>query len=143
VLAGPAIVLFAVSCGTPVSSPSPSPTSVDAATASPATSADLGATRSTTSTGAAGIETPSPRTILVDTDVLVALSFLIWDPLAAELAAGYALGTFTPAAIKIEQTEGPESGFTRPSSGAPNMRYLSAADPVAAESTLLAILNGP
>ena len=69
------------------------------------------------------------------------MSFL-WDPLAAELAAGYPVGAFTPAAIDIEVTEGPESGFTRPTSGEPNIEYVTTVDPRAAEATLLLVLRG-
>ena len=68
--------------------------------------------------------------------------YYLWDPLAAELAAGYPVGTFEPAAIAVELAEGPESGFTRPVSGSPNARYLSVVDAAAAEDTLLAVLNG-
>jgi pyrimidine-specific ribonucleoside hydrolase len=68
-------------------------------------------------------------------------SFL-WDPLAAELAAGYPVGTFAPAAIDIEEAEGPQSGFTRPTSGEPNIQYVTTVDRAAAEDTLLGVLNG-
>lgn len=70
-------------------------------------------------------------------------SYFLWDPLAAELAAGYPVGTFTAATITVEEAEGAESGFTRPTSGEPNIEFLSSADPAAAEDTLLAILNAP
>jgi inosine-uridine nucleoside N-ribohydrolase len=70
-------------------------------------------------------------------------SYFLWDPLAAELAAGYPVGTFTAATITVEEAEGAESGFTRPTSGDPNIEFLSSADPAAAEDTLLAILNAP
>ena len=43
--------------------------------------------------------------------------YYLWDPLAAELAAGYQVGTFEPAAIAVELAEGPESGFTLPCPG--------------------------
>lgn len=69
-------------------------------------------------------------------------SYFLWDPLAAQLAAGYPVGTFSPAAIKVEETEGVESGFTRPTDGDSNVQFLSSADKTAAEDTLLAILNG-
>ena len=68
-------------------------------------------------------------------------SFL-WDPLAAVLAAGYPVGAFTPAAIDIEEAEGPESGFTRPTSGEPNIEYVVTVDAAATEETLLRVLNG-
>lgn len=70
-------------------------------------------------------------------------SYYLWDPLAAELAAGYPVGTFESATITIEEAEGAESGYTRPTSGAANIRYLATVDPTAAEDTLLAILNLP
>ncbi|MEK6720044.1 MAG: nucleoside hydrolase [Chloroflexota bacterium] len=70
-------------------------------------------------------------------------SYYLWDPLAAELAAGYEVGTFSPATVSVEEAEGPESGFTRPTDGSPNVQYLSDADQASAEHTLLRILNGP
>jgi inosine-uridine nucleoside N-ribohydrolase len=69
-------------------------------------------------------------------------SYFLWDPLAAQLAAGYPVGSFTRAAIVVEEAEGPESGFTRPTDGAPNIQYLTTVEPRAAEATLLDVLNG-
>ena len=69
-------------------------------------------------------------------------AYYLWDPLAAELAAGYPVGTFAGVAIDVEQSEGPESGFTRPTTGTSNAGYLSVVDPSTAEDTLLAVLNG-
>ena len=69
-------------------------------------------------------------------------SFFLWDPLAAQMAAGYPVGSFSPAAINVEVAEGPESGFTRPTTGEPNVEYLAEADAAVAEETLLAVLNG-
>ena len=69
-------------------------------------------------------------------------SFYLWDSLAAQPAAGYTIGAFSPACIEVEESEGPESGFTRPTCDTPNVRYLTTADPAAAEDTLLAVLNG-
>ena len=69
-------------------------------------------------------------------------SFFLWDPLAAQMAAGYPVGSFSPAAIDVEEAEGPESGFTRPTTGEPSIEYLSQADAADAENTLLAVLNG-
>lgn len=68
--------------------------------------------------------------------------YFLWDPLAAQLAAGYPVGEFSPAAIVVEEAEGSESGFTRPTDGSPNIRYLTTVDPKAAEDTLLGVLNG-
>jgi inosine-uridine nucleoside N-ribohydrolase len=69
-------------------------------------------------------------------------SYFLWDPLAAQLAAGYPVGSFRPAAIVVEEAEGPESGFTRPLDGSPNIQYLATADPREAEASLLDVLNG-
>ena len=69
-------------------------------------------------------------------------SYFLWDPLAAQVAAGYPIGTFSPASIVVEEAEGPESGFTRPTDGAPNITYLKTVDASAAEDTLLSVLNG-
>ena len=69
-------------------------------------------------------------------------SYYLWDPLAAMLAAGYPIGSFTPAAVDVEETEGPESGFTRPTQESPNSEYLSMVDATAAENTLLDVLSG-
>lgn len=70
-------------------------------------------------------------------------SYFLWDPLAAEVAAGYPVGTVEPALITVEEAEGPESGFTRSTSGEPNCQYLATADATAAEDTLLAVLDAP
>ena len=51
-------------------------------------------------------------------------SFCIWDALAAQPAAGYPIGAFSPACIEVEESEGPESGFTRPTCDTPNVQYL-------------------
>ena len=69
-------------------------------------------------------------------------TFYLWDSLAAQLAAGYPIGTFEPACIEVEEAEGPESGFTRPGCDIPNIEYLSTVDRDAAEDTLLGVLNG-
>lgn len=68
-------------------------------------------------------------------------TYFLWDPLAAAMAAGYPLGSFSAARVAIEEAEGPEVGFTRPVEGTPNIEYLSSADRAAAEDTLLATLN--
>lgn len=89
--------------------------------------------------------TPAARVLadlLIANPFMTDGSYFLWDPLAAQLAAGYPVGTFSPASIKVEETEGAESGFTRPTDDGPNIRFLSAADRSAAEDTLLAILNG-
>lgn len=69
-------------------------------------------------------------------------SYFLWDPLAAELAAGYSIGSFEPACIVVEEAEGPESGFTRPTCETRNIEYLTTVDASAAEDTLLGVLNG-
>ncbi|MEO7228973.1 MAG: nucleoside hydrolase [Candidatus Limnocylindrales bacterium] len=68
-------------------------------------------------------------------------TYFLWDPLAAAIAAGYALGSFSAARVDVEEAEGPEIGFTRPVDGTPNVEYLSSADPSAAEATLLETMN--
>jgi inosine-uridine nucleoside N-ribohydrolase len=68
-------------------------------------------------------------------------SYFLWDPLAAALAAGHPLGTFSPARVDVEEAEGPEVGFTRPVEGSPNVEYLSSADAAAAEDILFETLN--
>jgi inosine-uridine nucleoside N-ribohydrolase len=68
-------------------------------------------------------------------------TYFLWDPLAAAIAAGYPLGSFSAARVDVEEADGPEAGFTRPVDGAPNVEYLSAADRAAAEDTLLQTLN--
>jgi len=68
-------------------------------------------------------------------------TYFLWDALAAALAAGYPIGSFSPARVDIEETEGPEVGFTRPIDGTPNIEYLTTADPAAAERTLFEALN--
>jgi inosine-uridine nucleoside N-ribohydrolase len=70
-------------------------------------------------------------------------TYFLWDPLAAAIAAGHPLGSFSPARVDVEEADGPEVGFTRPVDGTPNVEYLSAADRAAAEDTLLETLNGP
>lgn len=68
-------------------------------------------------------------------------TYFLWDPLAAALAADYPVGEFSPARVDVEEAEGPESGFTRPIEGAPNVEYLSSANQTAAEDVLLETLN--
>ena len=68
-------------------------------------------------------------------------TYYLWDPLAAAIAAGYPLGSFSPARVDVEETDGPEVGFTRPVDGRPNVEYLRTADRGAAEETLLTTLN--
>ena len=68
-------------------------------------------------------------------------TYFLWDPLAAALAAGHPLGSFSAARVDVEEAQGPEVGFTRPVEGAPNVEYLSAADRAVAEDTLLETLN--
>jgi inosine-uridine nucleoside N-ribohydrolase len=68
-------------------------------------------------------------------------TYFLWDPLAAALAAGYPLGSFSTDRVDVEEAEGPEVGFTRPIEGTPNVEYLSSADRAAAEDTLLTTLK--
>ena len=68
-------------------------------------------------------------------------TYFLWDPLAAALAVGHPLGSFSAARVDVEEAEGPEVGFTRPVEGPPNVEYLSAADLAAVEDVLLETLN--
>ena len=68
-------------------------------------------------------------------------TYFLWDPLAALMAAGHPIGSFSAARVDVEEAEGPEVGFTRPVEGTPNIEYLSSADRAAAEDTLLPTLN--
>ena len=68
-------------------------------------------------------------------------SYFLWDPLAAAVAAGHPVGSFTAARVDVEEAEGPEVGFTRPVDGTPNVEYLSSANRKAAEDVLLTTLN--
>jgi inosine-uridine nucleoside N-ribohydrolase len=68
-------------------------------------------------------------------------AYFLWDPLAAAMAAGYPLGSFSAARVEVEKAEGPEVGFTRPVEGPPNVEYLNSADRAAVEDTLLGTLN--
>jgi inosine-uridine nucleoside N-ribohydrolase len=68
-------------------------------------------------------------------------TYYLWDPLAAALAAGEPLGSFSAARVDVEEAEGPEAGFTRPVEGTPNVEYLDSADRAAAEDALLETLN--
>ena len=68
-------------------------------------------------------------------------SYFLWDPLAAALAAGYPVGSFQAARVVVEETEGPEVGFTRPVDGEPNLEFLATADAAAAEDALLDVLD--
>lgn len=70
-------------------------------------------------------------------------SYFLWDPLAAEVAAGFPVGTLADATVRVEEADGPESGFTRPTAGDANVRYLGTADAAVAEDTLLRILDAP
>lgn len=87
-------------------------------------------------------EATSPGTLVL-AELFAASSFMtdgtyfLWDPLAAALAAGYPLGSFSAARVDVEEAEGPEVGFTRPVEGPPNVEYLTTADRAAAEDTLL------
>ena len=73
-------------------------------------------------------------------DYMTAGGYYLWDPLAAILAAGHEIGTFTNAHLTIDTTEGDTSGATRRGSGDPNAGYLTDVDATAAEQILLDVL---
>lgn len=79
--------------------------------------------------------------LFAEHDFMTDGTYFLWDPLAALMAAGRPLGTFSPARIDVEEAEGPESGFTRPVEGTPNVEYLEVVDRAAAEDALLQVLN--
>ena len=70
-------------------------------------------------------------------------TYFLWDPLAAAMAAGLPLGSFSAARVDVEEADGTEVGFTRPVDGTPNLEYLSTVDRAAAEVALLETLNLP
>jgi pyrimidine-specific ribonucleoside hydrolase len=88
-----------------------------------------------------------PAVVLAD--LFAALPFMasgdyfLWDPLAAQLAAGYPVGSFSEEAVTVEVADDTEWGRTRPTEGDPNLAYLSEADQEAAENVLLGVLNAP
>ncbi len=54
--------------------------------------------------------------------------YYLWDPLAAIAAAGYPIGEFTSVHLTVDESDGPTSGATQRTDGAPNANYLSAVD---------------
>ena len=84
------------------------------------------------------------KLVILDVDgVMTDGTYFLWDPLAAALASGLPLGSFSAARVDVEEADGPEVGFTRPVDGTPNVEYLSSVDRVAVEVTLLDTLNSP
>ena len=69
-------------------------------------------------------------------------AYYLWDPLAALVAAGYPVGSHTPATITVIEAEGTASGATRPSDGPPNIEFLTDVNGPAALDLLLRVLNG-
>lgn len=68
-------------------------------------------------------------------------SYYLWDPLAAAMAADHPVGSFDAARVDVEETDGPEVGFTRPVDGSPNVEYLDTVDAAAVEAVLLEALD--
>ena len=103
----------------------------------------------TTAYAARLTDEPSTAAAMVVADLFAANPFMgsggyyLWDPLAAELVAGYPVGTFTDARIEVEEANLGEWGMTQAIDGAATAAYLSVADRSAAEDTLLAVLNSP
>lgn len=67
--------------------------------------------------------------------------YYLWDPLAAIAAAGYPIGEFTSVHLTVDESEGPTSGATQRTDGAPNASYLSAVDAHLVEDLMISILN--
>ena len=75
-----------------------------------------------------------------ENDYMTSGDYYLWDPLAAMLAAGHDIGTFTDAHLTVDTTEGDTSGATRSGPGDPNAGYLTAVDANTAQQTLLDVL---
>lgn len=73
-------------------------------------------------------------------DYMTGGDYYLWDPLAAILAAGHEIGTFTDAHLTVDTTEGDTSGATRRGPGEPNAGYLTDVEATAAEQILLDVL---
>ena len=73
-------------------------------------------------------------------DYMTAGDYYLWDPLAAILAAGHEIGTFTDAHLTVDTTEGATSGATQGGPGDPNAGYLTDVDASAADQILLEVL---
>ncbi|MEO5987002.1 MAG: nucleoside hydrolase, partial [Candidatus Limnocylindria bacterium] len=67
--------------------------------------------------------------------------YYLWDPLAAIAAAGYPIGEFTSVRLTVDESDGPTSGATQRTDGAPNAKYLSAVDAPLVENLMISILN--
>jgi inosine-uridine nucleoside N-ribohydrolase len=81
--------------------------------------------------------------LFAEHDYMTHGTYFLWDPLAAALAAGHPVGSFSQVRVEVEVHEGPEVGYTRPVDGVPNVEYLDWADAAAAERLLLETLNRP
>jgi inosine-uridine nucleoside N-ribohydrolase len=73
-------------------------------------------------------------------DYMTGGDYYLWDPLAAILATGHEIGTFTDAHLTVDTTEGDTSGATRRGPGEPNAGYLTDVEATAAERILLDVL---
>jgi pyrimidine-specific ribonucleoside hydrolase len=89
--------------------------------------------------------TAPPLTVLADLLRMNAYmssgGYYLWDVVAALAAAGYEMGSFTDAAIDVDVAEGPASGATRRSEGAPNARFLSDVDASVIEDIIVGVMN--
>jgi inosine-uridine nucleoside N-ribohydrolase len=67
--------------------------------------------------------------------------YYLWDPLAAMVAAGYPVGTFSSVVLSVDVDEGPTSGATVREVGKPNAEYLDQVDTPVVESIFVGVLS--
>jgi pyrimidine-specific ribonucleoside hydrolase len=67
--------------------------------------------------------------------------YYLWDPLAAMVAAGYPVGTFSSVLLSVDVDEGPTSGATVREVGKPNAEYLDQVDTPVVESIFVGVLS--
>ena len=79
--------------------------------------------------------------LFAENDYMTSGGYYLWDPLAAILAAGAEIGTFTDVHLTVDTSEGPTSGATRRGPGEPNAANLTGVDATAAEEILLSVLG--
>ncbi|MBI5825541.1 MAG: nucleoside hydrolase [Chloroflexi bacterium] len=66
-----------------------------------------------------------------------------WDELTAAIATDESLATFKMFELQVVEEEGPESGYTKPTTGGARIRVAVSADAERFEETFLNVLNIP